>query len=878
MKDIKKKEEKNEFEFFTELEKKENKIIPELTFKNIQMEMLLFKNDILKDINELTRDLTEKHITYDFLFKDEIKKINNLLTNTENKIKDLSNLVSIDKETKRKLESLLEFKKKTEEYVITNDIRYNNLEKDVNENVFRHDSIFKDTVIYPGVIGPMCKFKNFHELVDYFINEIMNLIKYKEKNEIDLSLYKSKLDTMILGFKLQIDNFMKTSTQFTRKTVNQAEERIHSLFLKYDDIINVNRIQCCKNATDLENKIIDYKILNEDLIKNITEETNKLNNKINKLQKEMQDKFNDFNKKQNKNDYNNDFNNKRFNRTNYRNIRGGAKVIKSASSVYEKEEKINKKPEKKEIKESKEKDNNEIKKTNNTNEANESRTSSQINNDIKSLELKLQTFIKNEISNLSRNIHKSLKSFKDTKTEEKKEKITNRNINININKEDYSSKDSDKQLIIKTDIEQNQKKEFITVSPKRKSCITSDIPKKVFEQFVKKREEKKHSKKYIFEKIKEVFYEDSNDNEDFENDIKIEKIKKRNTNFTIPKLPENVYITDIKRELNFRKTYNSTKILPIFSKFIKQKQGIKNKKLKFDAKSYISPYKNIIKFPIKKKLFKQTQTSPQKEEKDLTPTNNNEKKPLSAEEQNKGNNKEFKMNSSSRKINHPFTVQPKKPKIKLEIKEDLIKTPEVKRNNRLSNFAITLQGTKKVNVEPLERFMSDKIYLNINSQSPTLYMNFPKKQSQFSERLLESLNPIYRNIKFSKYIRPYISSLTNNYLTKLKHNEKKTMSQKKVRLPSNKSENNLIKSKVLKINNNKEIKLPDIIIDEEVEKNTNHYSPGFNEKYKTLEEKDSFSSNTYRNNIQDVYLNKDNRFNMLNINEGAKYINLKKKV
>ena len=72
--------------------------------------------------------------------------------------------------------------------------------------------------------------------------------------------------------------------------------------------------------------------------------------------------------------------------------------------------------------------------------------------------------------------------------------------------------------------------------------------------------------------------------------------------------------------------------------------------------------------------------------------------------------------------------------------------------------------------------------------------------------------------------------------------------------------------------------MPDIIIDEEVEKNTNHYSHGFNEKYKTLEEKDSFSSNTYRNNIQDVYLNKDNRFNILNINEGAKYINLKKKV
>ena len=36
---------KNEFQFFTEINKKQNIIIPELTFKNIQTEMLLFKNE-----------------------------------------------------------------------------------------------------------------------------------------------------------------------------------------------------------------------------------------------------------------------------------------------------------------------------------------------------------------------------------------------------------------------------------------------------------------------------------------------------------------------------------------------------------------------------------------------------------------------------------------------------------------------------------------------------------------------------------------------------------------------------------------------------------------------------------------------------------------
>ena len=47
------------------------------------------------------------------------------------------------------------------------------------------DSIFKDVVIYQGIIGTMYRFNNFHDLIDNFINQIVGLLKYKERNEID---------------------------------------------------------------------------------------------------------------------------------------------------------------------------------------------------------------------------------------------------------------------------------------------------------------------------------------------------------------------------------------------------------------------------------------------------------------------------------------------------------------------------------------------------------------------------------------------------------------------------------------------------------------------------------------------------------------------
>lgn len=884
-------ESKNGFEFFTEINKKQDIIIPELTFKNIQTEMLLFKDSILKDINLLTKDIRDKHKKYDLTIKDEIKKINSFLKNTENNITNLSDLISVDKETKNKLQTLLEFKKKVEEYMITNDIRFSNLEKDFSDNIFRHDNIFKETVIYPAIIGPMCKFQNFHELIDYFINQIYGLLRYKEKNEIDLGLYKEKLETMISGFKLQIDNFMKSSTQFTRKTVNQAEERINTMLLKYDDMINVNRIKCLKNNTDLENVINNYKGINEDNIKNIIEENNLINNKL-KTQKDdiklIQDKIYEFNKKLRNNDY---YGNNRLNRINYKsmNSKKEPKLIKSSSKVYEKDEKVNKTYNKnnKIDKKGNNQNNSEIKKSNTIiTETVDSKTETQINNDIKNLETKLQNFIKNEIINLSKNIKNSLKKIKIENEKEKKM------INIGINKDEISiSKESEKQLVIKTDIEQEKKinNNIIKIGgPKRNSDIPINIQKEIFNKFIRKKKEDKNKyfkNTYIFERIKEVFCEESFDNGDEEKKI-IKEIKKRNTNTNIPKISK-LFYESIKKELKNKKSSNSTKVLPFVSNLKKKKKlNLPKQKVIHDIKYQNLQNKKIIKNPLINKPFIQAKNTRQKtEEKNLTQKINNKPKVvLNYIDQNINNILEHKIRPYSKNknknmnINNALTIETKKTKIKekIEIKEEVIKTPKIERNQHLGNFTVTLQGIKKLNLEKIEKIPDNKIITNSPS-SPTIYNNFPRTSFMLNERIIESLHPLYRNKKFSKYIRPYISALTNNFQTMLSHNEKKVMSQKKVKLSSNKSETNLMKNKntVLKLKNEKEIKLPDII-DEEIENIKKHYSPGYKDKFQTLEEKEIFSFSS--KNIQDIYLNKNNRFSFSNINKGARFINLKKKV
>jgi len=860
MNDKKKVENKKyNFEFYTEIDKKQDIIIPELTFKNIQTEMILFKNDILKDINLITKELTEKHEKYAFLLRDEVKKRNNLFKDVENKIKDLSDLITVSNQTKEKIENLLEFKNKMEEYTITNEIRFNNLEKDTSENFYRQDKIFKETVFYPGVIGPTCKYKSFHDLIDYFINEITGLLKYKERNEIELDLYKNRLEGIISGFKLQIENFTISATQFTKKTVNQLEKKINEKLLKYEDLINSNRIQCCKSCTDLEKKIIDYKLVNEDNMKNI-------NDKIDKLQKQIQDKINEITKKQNRNDISGDYNRKFNKGMSKMNLKNGIRQIKSANEKDENNKLDNNKKtnsEKSDIKE------NEINK-------NKKEDSNQVNyDDIKNLENKLKAFIKNEIKIISEKIYKSLKNTKD-EINLSLQSITH----LYSNKDESYSCESEKHFITKTEIDRFKEKNFTNVNLKRYSHVQNKFNKKnIFDQIMKKRQEKKILlNRYIFEKIKEVFEESIEDSEN-EIDIKNEKPKVKKDYMSIPKIREMFNDPEIQKELIYRKIYNSTKIIPIITKIKKPKQIKDNLKKEIKPKPKFPEGKKIIKSPIKIPLTAESQNTQNIEKKNLTEQIKN--KPKIEVKENNNNNKdiEHKKRPYSKQVGEHSTTHIHKKKDKIEFKEELIKTPKIKRNQHLSNFTITLQGTKKLNIDSLDNLINDNTS-NINQISgSTIYMNFPRTTHLLNQRIFESFHPIYKNKKYSKYIKPYISALTNNYQSIFNRNELKSAKEKKKKktLAWNKSDNNLTKNKILKMKDNKEIKLPEIMDDEFI-KNYKHYSPLNEDKFKALIEKDLFKYKSNRNNIQDIYLNKDNRFSQLTIKEKTSFINLKKKI
>ena len=202
---------------------------------NFQKELLFFKDDMLKDLKRFESKLTSKYNETQSSIQQKLNFYDEQFEKLTDKISKFENSDLNDKLFEEKINSLIKFKEKISETIMTNEIKLDSTQKDLQNAIYKYDKMFTDSVIYPGLIGNLCKYKTFHEFIDYLLIQISQLNSFKEKNILDLKSYKTKLENLIQSFKLQIDNITKSMTEFTTKSVNDCEERIKGLLKIYDE-------------------------------------------------------------------------------------------------------------------------------------------------------------------------------------------------------------------------------------------------------------------------------------------------------------------------------------------------------------------------------------------------------------------------------------------------------------------------------------------------------------------------------------------------------------------------------------------------------------------------------------------------------------------
>ena len=95
-----------------------------------------------------------------------------------------------------------------------------NISRQFNIKIENIENKLNESIIYPNIIGNQGRFKTFHEFIDYILTQIAQLTITIQKITSDIGKFKLKIDNNIKNIKIDIENSMKSSNQYTNKYQN----------------------------------------------------------------------------------------------------------------------------------------------------------------------------------------------------------------------------------------------------------------------------------------------------------------------------------------------------------------------------------------------------------------------------------------------------------------------------------------------------------------------------------------------------------------------------------------------------------------------------------------------------------------------------------
>ena len=258
-------------------------IVPDFSQKNIQSDLIHFKDDILKDFRSIKISFNDKHSILEENLNKKLNKFELTIKSFEQKILELSKLITIDKTLKEKVEALNAFKEESSDSIFKQRAKLNEFESRINKEIDRINNILSDSVIYPGFIGGNSKFKTFHDFIDFVLREIGEIALIKDKNGMDLRPFKKKIEQTVDAFRIQLNNIF--TKEMTNNAINQSEERMKNSLKLFDEKIKSIKVENYSTNLNNANKLeeLNTRLINlEKFQKNL-----ELNSEILYIKKEI---------------------------------------------------------------------------------------------------------------------------------------------------------------------------------------------------------------------------------------------------------------------------------------------------------------------------------------------------------------------------------------------------------------------------------------------------------------------------------------------------------------------------------------------------------------------------------------------------------------
>ena len=273
---------------------------------SVNNDMIYFKNELLKEMKKIKLEISNKFADYTSELDEKIKKISSanmeldekidyVAKNLESKLNNLFGQKTIEHFEKGLLE--------TKDNIVTNNIKLQALREELRIHKSQYEDIVRHNILYQGMIGPGCKYRNFHEYIDFVNSSINNLITVNNQKAADMKNYKTKIDNIIHNINSQISEIILGYKSYVHQSIKDFGEKVDKDFSTFENKLFEQKTLIIQGNKDIENQLSEfsekYKSLGQieinineskgKLLENMNESNLKINETLDNHQKELEE-------------------------------------------------------------------------------------------------------------------------------------------------------------------------------------------------------------------------------------------------------------------------------------------------------------------------------------------------------------------------------------------------------------------------------------------------------------------------------------------------------------------------------------------------------------------------------------------------------------
>ena len=268
-----------------------------MNISNIKNDLILFKDETLKTIREMEKQLFEKIKMKNNETELKIEDFNLKLTKFQEMNKRMYESIIKQQVNLDKLKNLNEFKTKTDTKLVSLDIKMTNFFSELISIKSKYDKIMVENLQVPGIIGLSCKYSS---ISDYITDNLHILdLNNREKDSIKKKITELQLNNkkIMKDFTISINDSISECKLYTDKKINEIKNYFKERYENLDDLITDTKNRFEENVVKnerinetIKNEIVNTKNEITNLIKINHEENEKKNDEIKKMQSEQLNK------------------------------------------------------------------------------------------------------------------------------------------------------------------------------------------------------------------------------------------------------------------------------------------------------------------------------------------------------------------------------------------------------------------------------------------------------------------------------------------------------------------------------------------------------------------------------------------------------------